>query len=214
MTHHAADWCILQMSGPRTLAVVRSLRSVGFDVWAPTGMKRLKRPRSSKYRDRPTALLTCFAFAPYDDAPALGAIAASPEQDHPAFTVLMVNDVYGKVADRDLDGLRQHEADAAEEWTEFVAAEEQARLERIRKKKGRRKEKGRLNAARSYVLGQTVRVPTPAFQGLTAKIVENRRNGELVIEFEGMSLGKMTVEACGVKPVHVDGAKPEQAPVT
>lgn len=201
----AQAWCILQMSGPRTLSVVRSLRSAGFEIWLPMGMTRRKRPRSNKYRDEPEALLKALAFAPYEDAPRLSAIAQSIEHDHPPFSLLMHRDVYGKVADADLEPLREYETQRAGEWTAFVELEERMRLERIRKRKGRKRGKGRANAARCYVLGQTVRVEVSAFQGLTAKIVDSRRNGDLVIVFDGLPL-PLTVEACDVKPVHVSNA--------
>jgi len=207
------SWCILQTSGGRTLAVVRSLRSAGFDVWAPTGMVRRFRPRSTKYRDDPIALLTGVVFAPYEDAARLSAAAQSPVSQHPSFSLLMHQGAYGRVLDASLDPLRAFEIDKAIEWTGFVAAQERARLERIRKKKGRRRTKGRSNAARSYVLGQTVHVEGPAFQGLTAKVVESKKNGSLVIDLGGF-LGEIVVETCDVRPVHVEGAQPEQAPVT
>lgn len=206
------DWCILQMAGSRTLAVLRSLGSAGYDVWAPTGMTRRRKPRSTKYRDEPLALLTGVVFARYEDAPRLAAITQAPIREHPGFSLLMQRGTYGKVTDGSLDPLREFEAVKASEWSDFVAAEERARLERLRKKKGRRRAKGRLNAARSYVLGQTVRVEGPAFQGLTAKVIENKRNGGLVIDLGGM-LGQIVVETCDLRPVHVDDAKPEQAPV-
>jgi hypothetical protein len=112
-----------------------------------------------------------------------------------------------------LDPLRAFENDKAVEWAAFVVAEEKARLERIRKKKGRRRAKGRLNAARSYVMGQTVHVEGPAFQGLTATIVESKKNGTLVIDMGGL-LGEIVVETCDVRPVHVHSGKSEQAPDT
>lgn len=207
------SWCILQMAGSRTLSVTRSLRSAGFDVWSPTGMVRRARPRSTKYRDEPTALLTGLVFARYEDAPRLAAIVQAPMQEHPGFSLLMQRGTYGRVTDASLDPLREFEAGKALEWADFVAAEEQARLEKLRKKKGRRRAKGRLNAARSYVLGQTVRVEGSAFQGLTAQVVENKRNGSIVIDLGGM-LGQIVVETCDLRPVHVNDAQPEQAPVT
>jgi hypothetical protein len=195
-----ASWCILQTSGGRTLAVIRSLRSASFDVWAPTGMARRPRPRSTKYRDEPIALLTGVVFAPYEDAARLSAAAQSPISPHPSFSLLMHQGKYGRVPDAGLDPLRAFEVDKAAEWAEFVAAEERARLESLRKKKNRKRAKGRLNAARSYVLGQTVRVEGPAFQGLVAKVVENKKDGSLVIDFGGL-LGDLVVEACDLRPV-------------
>lgn len=63
------------------------------------------------------------------------------------------------------------------------------------------------------MLGQTVRVEGTAFQGLTAQVVENKRNGSLVIDLGGM-LGQIVVETCDLRPVPVEDAKPEQASVT
>ncbi len=206
-------WCILQMTGGRTLAVIRFLRAAGFEVWAPTGMVRRARPRSRKYRDEPLALVTGLVFARYEDAPRLSAITQSPASDHPAFSLLMQRGAYGKVNDASLEPLREFEIAKAAEWAEFVAAEDKARLEYLRKKKNRRRAKGRLNAARSYVLGQTVQVEGPAFQGLTARVIESKNNGSIVIDLGGF-LGAIVVETCDLRPAHVTSAEPEQASVT
>jgi hypothetical protein len=201
-------WCILRTAGQHTLALAKSLTEAGLEAWAPARMHRRRRPRSDKYRDMLIPAFSGYVFARFHDLAELLLAQHAELSPHPAFTVLQSGQFYSWISDPQLDGLREAEARLAEEWNQFVDEEEQARLERIRKKKRRKPQRGRANPRRSYVLGQTVRVVDPAFTGLTAEIVELKRNGQVAIVIgEAM---KITVDACDVEVVQLSEASPER----
>jgi hypothetical protein len=196
------NWCILRTSGPRTLPLVRSLRKANIVAWTPTAQQRKRRPRSDNYRDVAAAVLPTFAFARAEHLPELLAIQHAPISDHPPFTVLQHRDRFPLVADEALEPLRQYEEKLAHDWEEFLKAA------RIAQKKSKRR-RG-TEARRAYVLGQIVRVPDTAFEGLDGEIIEVKNNGELVLSFHGFAT-TATVDSCLVEPIHLSTGKPEQA---
>lgn len=191
-------WCILRMSAARTLAVVASLKESGFEVWTPTASERRKKPRSNKFRDGETALLSTFAFAKAEHVERLLQIEHAPVSAHPAFTVFRRDESVPTIRDRDLRPLRDFEAKVRHEWEAFLKNEAE---EAKRKRKKSR--------ARAYVLGQRVRMMQPAFAGLVGEIVEIRNNGDLAIEFTGFVRGAV-VPSCDVIPVQLSGGLSEQ----
>lgn len=195
-------WCIIRTSGPRTLPLVRSLRKSGFDAWTPTAMQRKRRPRSDKYRDIEAAVLPTFAFARSEHLTELLALQHAPVSDHPPFTVLQHRDRFPLVADAAMVPLREYEEKLAHDWEEFLKAD------RIARKKSRRWRGA--EARRAYVLGQIVRVPDTAFEGLDGEIVEVKKNGELVLSFHGFST-TATVDSCLVEPIQLSTRLSEQA---
>ena len=192
-----SDWCILRMSRHRTLPVVRSLRAVGIEAWAPSMIERKRRPRSDKYRDVEVPVLPEFAFVRSRYEADVLAIEHSPVSRHPAFTVLLHRDMVPKIADAALDPLREYEARARTEWEDFLKAQ------RLAAKKSNRK-RGKHNA-RSYVLGTIGRVPDTAFEGLDGEIVEVKANGDLVLTFSGSALSA-TIDACLFEPIVLAGS--------
>lgn len=192
------SWCILQMSAPRTLRVVQSLRTAGFDVWAPSATVRRHIPRSHKYRDIEIALLPTFAFAQGDHLSQLLAIIHDPRSDHPAFSLFHGRDGQPYVGAINLQPLRAYEARKQQEWDALLATI--AREAKLRTKKSR---------ARAYVLGQRVRVEKSAWAGLIGKIVEKRHNGDLVLEFTGYSRDAV-VASCDVEAIQLSEALSEQ----
>ena len=191
-------WCILRMSGPRTLAVVGSLLAVGLDAWTPSSMTRRRRPRSDKYRDVEAAILPTFAFARYEQLGELLALSHAPGSDQPPYTVLHYRDGFPMVTDRDLEPLREYEAQLRQEWTAHLDA-----LARAAKRKGKK------SAARAYIMGQRVRVEKDAFAGLVGEIVEIRKSGDLVLEFSGFLRGTV-VGSCDVRPIQLSASLSEQ----
>lgn len=185
-------WVVLRMAGPRTLPVVRSLVRAGIDVWTPVRKARRTLPRSRKYRDIEMAEMPTFAFAAEADLYRLRLIVADPASPHPAFTLLTHKGCYPRVSDAALQPLRDHEASLAERWAAFE------RNDRLSRKKGN---------ARAYVMGQRVKLPDTAFEGLIGTVIENRR-GQLVISFEHG--GKVTVDSCYAEPIQLSSGKPEQ----
>jgi preprotein translocase subunit YajC len=105
-----------------------------------------------------------------------------------------------QVSDASLQPLRDHEAQLAVEWQEFLQQEERAAKERARRKKSKRPA-GRANRSRAYVLGQRVRVLDPAFGGLTATVHKIGRK-ELAIVFDDKGF-ELKIEACDIEPFAV-----------
>lgn len=103
----AADaWCILRMSGPRTLPVARSLAAAGIEVWAPSGkdVRRVGPARKRVERDVP--LMPTFAFARARHLPELARALALPINPHPAFSIFRWNGRIPLLSDRDMRHLR------------------------------------------------------------------------------------------------------------
>ena len=190
---------VLRMAVSRTLGVVRSLQAAGIDAWTPIGMRRRFRPRSTKYDDIEAPLLPTFAFAPAAQLGKLLAIAHAPGSPHPPFTVFQRGDVFPVASESALLPLRQYEIDERARWDDFLEAK--GREDRRKRKK---------YTARAYVMGQRVRVEKPAFEGLAGKIVEIRKNGDLVLEFTGFLRGT-TVPSCDVAPIRLTDEQPKRA---
>lgn len=186
------DWCILEMTSQRTLRVVRSLAADGFEVWAPVMNWRRRRPRSTKFHDIELAVMPGFAFARYADLPQLCAVLASPTlaSQHPPFSIMRYQDEPLALPDDQLQGLRAYEAAMADRWRDFLDRE---------RRKG--------NRARRYVLGQRVRLPNTAFEGLDAEVVEIQP-GKLVLRFSGFP-HPVTVDSCAPEPVQLKVTVPE-----
>ena len=184
-----SDWCILQMTGQRTLRLMRSLSIAGIDAWTPVAMERKRRPRSKKFRDAPVALLPGFAFVEVGYLPELLAIIHAPVSDHPPFSILQRDSRALTASDASLDPLREYETRMQDQW--------QAHLDAIRREA---KQKRKKTAARAYVVGQRVKIESEAFSGLVGKIVEIRNNGDLALEFTGFINGPV-VPSCDVSPM-------------
>lgn len=166
-----SDWCILQMHPARTMPAFRALGGDGFDVWTPAAMRRRKVPRSRKYCDEVVAVLPGFVFARYDN---LSRLCIRIRYQHDIW-LLSHRGQFPSLPDGELRPLREHEARLAENWEQFAAAE---RLARKRKARWTREQRN----ARS--VGERVHIPDTAFQGLSGRITEVRRNGSLRIVFE------------------------------
>lgn len=148
----ASDWCILRMSGPRTLAVADSLAEAGLEVWTPRRIDRRRLPRGKKgHREVEVALMPTFAFARVAHLADLQAIRADPKSPHPAFSIFKHLNGFPSVADREINALR---------------AEEQ----RARVKKDRH----------TFAPGTRVQVPEGAFAGLSGQVVESG-NGKFTL---------------------------------
>lgn len=193
-----SDWCILQMTGQRTLRLVQSLGIAGIDAWTPVAMERKRRPRSKKFRDEPVALLPGFVFVEVGSLVDLLTIIHEPVSDHPPFSILQRHGEALTATDASLDPLREYEARMQDQW--------QAHLDAIQREA---KQKRKKTAARAYVLGQRVRIESEAFSGLVGKIVEIRNNGDLALEFTGFLRGTV-VPSCDVRPINLSGSQSER----
>lgn len=108
-------WCILRMSGGRTLAVADSLGEAGFEVWTPLGMPTRVRHRSKRLAEKtaatkPVPVMPTYVFARASQLAALLQLAVDPTSPHPAFSVFRWDGRVPLIADRSLDYLRRGEA--------------------------------------------------------------------------------------------------------
>ena len=192
------SWLILQMTGQRTLKLVRSLSIAGIDAWTPVATERRRRPRSKKFRDVPVALLPGFAFVEVGYLTDLLAIVHAPVSDHPPFSILQRHGEALTATDGSLNPLREYERRMQNQWLAHLDATQREA-----------KQKRKKTAARAYVLGQRVKVESEAFSGLTGEIVEIRNNGDLALEFTGFLRGTI-VPSCDVRPIGLSGTKSER----
>lgn len=116
--HRAADeagaWCILRTSAGRTLALVRSLVEAKIDAWSPLEVRSRRRPRSKVRVEHEVAIVPSFVFVRADRLGELMAIAASPMNPHPAFSLFKHAGRVPLIPDREITSLRQAEQRAAD----------------------------------------------------------------------------------------------------
>lgn len=184
-------WVILRTSGGRTIPLARSLAKAGIEAWAPTMQLRKRRPRSTKFQEVTLAMMPTFVFAPEADLGQLLAIAHADISDHPPFTVFQHGTGFPLIRDAALQPLRNAEAKMQEAFD-------------AQTKPSRRK-----SAARSYVMGERVRLDKLAFAGLTGEIKAIRKNGDLVLAVEGLAFDTI-IPACDVLSIQLEGALSKQ----
>jgi transcription antitermination factor NusG len=137
------DWLILRCAGRSTLPLAESLSRGGFQVWTPSATQVRRVPRKNFRHNVTLPMMPSFVFARADRLVDLLDMAnARKVHRHPSFTVFHYLDQIPLVADRDLEPLRMAEKRA-------VPVAKRPTFNR----------------------GQTVRVPTGAFEGLSG-IVE------------------------------------------
>ncbi len=128
-------WCILRMSGGKTLAVASSLIAAGFDVWTPAETLRRKQrgPRGTfRQIDVDVPILPTFVFAREYELDALAAITRLVNSPHPAFSIFTHCGRVPTVGDRSVAGLQEEEAEKAATMKAIRDAETHAEAERLR----------------------------------------------------------------------------------
>ena len=104
------NWCILRMSGARTLPVMRSLIAAGIEAWTPVETVKVRRSRGKTGREeREGAMLPTFVFAAAEHLPALAAAIRDPRSPHPAFSIFRHLGRVPLVSDRGIEALRMAE---------------------------------------------------------------------------------------------------------
>jgi hypothetical protein len=196
----AGRWCILRTSGPRTLALARSLREAGTAAWTPTGIaRRIDRHRRTIEREYPIA--PTFVFAPAGDAVLLAYAAVDPLSVHPSFSMFRHADRIPLIGEAEIDGLRLAEELAMAELAAARDAEDRearriARAVRQRTDKARRK--ALRSVRRDLKPGTRVEVVDyPAMAGMQGEVVSSRGK-EAVVTFGGSLV--MTIEAWQLLP--------------
>lgn len=194
----ARRWCMLRMSGQRTLAVCRALTSLGYDAWTPQLVLRRRRPRSKKMIEIDAAILPTFVFLRADLLPDLHRLMATPGAPLPAFSIFTYAGRVPLVGDAAMQSLRAEEARAAAAH-EAVRQREQLLAERSK----RQQQRAALRAsARTYGPGDAVTINQPAFTGMTG-IVERGIGKSAVVKLGGALT--VTIEAWLLAPAGVNG---------
>ena len=148
-------WCILRTAGPRTLPLARSLADAGFEAWTPIFVERRRRPRSKVLTETDTAGMPTFVFVPDRyRADLMRLLLPHAPNPHPAFSIFRYAGGDVTVADRELERLRE------------IEAEQRRRSdERVKRATQRLKRRGL-----PFDEGQTVRITAGAFAGFTAVV--------------------------------------------
>ncbi|MBB4154163.1 hypothetical protein GGQ80_002073 [Sphingomonas jinjuensis] len=218
MMHQPIDmactrWCILRMSGPRTLAVADSLAAVGVEAWTPRRTE--KRPHPSRKAIGPDGrratveidapILPTYVFIRAVHRDEVLAIAADPASPHPQFSFLRrADNSIPEVRGADVAGLQEEERRAQEiidKLRECEGREARRRERAALMKTERARQKALRMERREFSPQQTVTVEgMPALGGMTG-IVESSDGRSAVVHFGGSLT--MTIEAWRLAPDHV-----------
>lgn len=204
-----SGWCILRTSGPRTLALARSLAAAGFEVWTPqrTTRRVLRKGRKGERKIQVDApILPTFVFARATHLSALAYAAAEPVSPHPPFSLFRHGGRIPLVNGADIAGLQEEESRAVDAWQAQQNADTREEAQRIRiaaLNTERARRKAKCAERRSFVPGDTVDVAEmPALAGMSGVIV--RGHGTSAVVAFGGSL-VMTIEAWRLHPADVQG---------
>lgn len=159
-TEEDSRWCILRTAASSTLPLVEALNEDSFGVWTPVQVVTRRVPRSKEQKQRTVPMMPTFLFAPAQQLHALIDIAASPVSPYAGFSIFRYLDRIPLLADASLDPLR--------------LAEHRSRLAEIR---SRQKVK---QSADAFDEGETVKVPSGAFAGMSGIVEESNGKCTLV----------------------------------
>ncbi|WP_129586367.1 transcription termination/antitermination protein NusG [Sphingomonas montana] len=167
----SASWCILRMSGPRTLTLVRSLVAAGIEAWTPTVTRSIRVPRSKAKRERDFPIMPTFVFAHARHLPELRRCLGLPSNPHPAFSIFRHGGRIPLITDREIESVRAIETQGQEARR---LAHQQA-MDAARR------------AKRHHVeVGSEVEIPEGGFAGLTGIVEES--DGKFALVCFGGSL--------------------------
>ncbi|HEX8382437.1 MAG TPA: hypothetical protein VF592_03580 [Sphingomonas sp.] len=197
-------WCILRTSGPRTLALARSLAAAGFEVWTParTFRRVLQKGRKGERKVQVDApILPTFVFARASHLSALAYAAAEPVSPHPPFSIFRHGGRIPLVNGSDVAGLRDEEGRAAEAWRALLDADTREEAQRIRiaaLKTERARRKAQRAERRTFQPGDQVDIgEMPAFTGKIGTVIKGDGRSALV-DFGGAF--PMRIEAWRLSP--------------
>lgn len=202
MSGEAGQWIVLRTGGTQTLPLVRSLKSAGFDVWAPTKIvfrpdtkqrRRYVLGQRRQYVEKSEAILPGFAFAAARHFDDMAEIAICPLRQHPGFSLWQHAGRAPILPERALSGLREAERDAlalAEEMRGVRSRDEARRKRAEQMRTERERVKMLRRERRDFAAGQTVAVTDmPSMEGMVGRIVKSNGKAATVnfggaIEFE------------------------------
>lgn len=223
MSEQGKRWCILRTNGPKTLALVDALSSVGFEAWtprrfirrpAPGQRRRLVMGQRRRMIEVAAAILSGFVFVREGAEDDLVRFARNQSNAHLPFTVMQRCGHAALVSEASVSGLRNAER-AAEDAIQCERDAEsrddarRARAERLGSERARIKALRQVR--RSFTPGDRVMVSdSHALAGLEGEIIKS--NGTTAdIDFGGVY--SMTVEAWRILPVvlRTDGSQMSDA---
>jgi transcription antitermination factor NusG len=152
------DWCILRMSGPRTLTLTRSLADAGIEAWTPTATRLIRVPRSRAKRERDFPIMPTFVFVRARHLAELRRCLSLPSNPHPAFSIFRHGGGIPLIADGEIGSVR--------------AIEEQGQHERQRAR-DREADAARRAKRHHVAVGSEVEIPEGGFAGLTGIVEES-----------------------------------------
>ena len=213
MTGGNNRWILLRTSGGQTLPLARSLAAAGFDVWTPARtIRKVLRPgkRTEQKIEVDIAILPTFVFARQCHEGALVDAAAQEISPHPAFSVFCHAGIIPKIADRDIIGLREGEAEAAATMQAMRDADTHAeaeciRIAAIKSERARRRALKEMQTRRpAFAPGTPVMVTEmPALAGVTGVVETSERAfasvriGNRLWKIEGWRLTLSTIDESG-----------------
>jgi len=206
-------WCILRTSGARTLPLLRSLQSDGYDVWTPvqTTMKLVRRGSDEK-REVDGPILPTFVFARSHHLQALAAAARDPARSGPTFSIFHWGNRIPLVSAAAIVGLQLAERmaqEALELQRQYDTREARRRARAAAQKTEHARRKALRAVHRQFRIGAAVDIAEmPALAGMSGTVVESKGKSALV------AFGKivMEIEAWRLNPHDVqDEVQPARA---
>lgn len=102
-------WCILRTTAGSTVPLLRSLSSIGYEVWTPVHVYRRRMPRTKAKVEREEAMMPTYLFARADRIADLVELSVLPVKDHRDFRLFQHQNRYPLIADKSLADLRTAE---------------------------------------------------------------------------------------------------------
>lgn len=152
------DWFMIRTSGPKTLALSRSLSTAGLDVWTPIEVRQRRRPRSKARVELEVPVMPTFVFVRASQLSQITRILAHPMSGHPRFSLFLYDGRIPFIADREVQSLRE------------VEERSRAALKREQRKSQRR----------TFPAGTEVRVPEGSFAGMSGIVKQGNDRFALV----------------------------------
>ena len=181
ITPPSSRWCILRTSGGQTLKLANWLCDAGYEAWTPR--RTFKRPKPGKCEmidgRKPTVeieapILPTFVFVRAGHLERLAALSIDPVGRHPSFSIFTRAGHAPEIADREIVGLQQAEAEATALIERLRAVEDREERRRIRAEAATN-ERERMKVLRSerrhFNVGEAVTIDgAKAFAGMVGEV--------------------------------------------
>lgn len=175
MTVRGKDWCILRTGASRTLPLVASLESAGFDVWSPVQTLIRRRGPARERVEYAAPIMPTFVFARADRRHELAHLAAQPFSNHPGFSVFRYLGAIPTIGEAEI-----------------------AEARRIEERGNRATKMGQRQA---FTIGQPVKVTEGPGAGLSGEVVKGGDGKFVLVAFAGINM-KIGAWLLGTDEVH------------